>query len=233
MSTPDPRWRGPLAWMAQNPVASNLLMLIFIVGGLIMSTRVKKELFPEFSLDIVSIEVPFPGASPAEVEQGIVRVIEEAVRGLDGVKKVSARAAEGLGGLTIELMEGTDGGQALVDVKAAVDRVAFRFPQEAEEPIVRLVQNRTKTLSLVISGEKREAALRELAEVARDELLKDPHITLVEISGTRPREVAIEVPQGTLRSLGLSLGDIAGALRRASSAITTGMTKVRKMMRET
>ncbi|MEZ4464192.1 MAG: efflux RND transporter permease subunit [bacterium] len=93
MSTHDPRYRGPLAWMAQNPVAANLLMLIFIVGGLIMSTRVKKELFPEFSLDIVSIEVPFPGASPAEVEQGIVRVIEEAVRASTG----SRRSAPGPG----------------------------------------------------------------------------------------------------------------------------------------
>lgn len=217
--------KGPLAWMVKNAVAANLLMAVLLVGGLLMSGRVKQELFPEFSLDIVSIEVPFPGASPAEAEQGVVRVVEEAVRGLDGVKKVSARAGEGLAGLTVELVEGTDGGQALVDVKAAVDRVAFRFPQEAEQPVVRLVQNRQKSLSLVIYGEKREEALRELAEEARDELLRDPNITLVEVSGTRPREVAVEIPQDTLRSLGLSLSDVAAALRRSSVELPGGSVR--------
>jgi multidrug efflux pump subunit AcrB len=189
MSTPEPAAptaRGPIAWMAQNPVAANLLMAVLLVGGLLMSGRIKQELFPEFTLDLVTVEVPFPGASPAEVEQGIVRVVEEAVRGLDGVKKVTARAGEGIAGITVELMEGTDGGQALVDVKAAVDRVAFRFPAEAEEPGVRLVQNRTKSVSLVVHGSVGEEGLRALAEQARDDLLKDPLITLVEISGTRP-----------------------------------------------
>lgn len=228
MSTPEPAAptaRGPIAWMAQNPVAANLLMAVLLVGGLLMSGRIKQELFPEFTLDLVTVEVPFPGASPAEVEQGIVRVVEEAVRGLDGVKKVTARAGEGIAGITVELMEGTDGGQALVDVKAAVDRVAFRFPAEAEEPGVRLVQNRTKSVSLVVHGSVGEEGLRALAEQARDDLLKDPLITLVEISGTRPREVAVEIPQATLRSLGLTLGEVAQALRRASVELPGGAVR--------
>lgn len=217
--------RGPIAWMARNSVASNLLMFALMFGGLMLSTRVKQELFPEFTLDIVSIEVPYPAASPAVVEQQIVRIIEESVSGLDGVKKVTARAATGLAGLTVELIEGTDGNQALVDIKSAVDRVAFRFPQEAEEHNVRLVQNRSRSVSLVIHGQKSEEALRALAEATRDALLKDKRITLVELTGTRDREIDVTIPQAVLRAHDLSLGQVADVVRQSSVELPAGTLK--------
>ena len=217
--------KGPIAWMARNPVASNLLMWALMIGGLILSTRVKQELFPEFTLDIVSIEVPYPSASPGVVEQQIVRIVEESVSGLDGVKKVTARAATGLAGLTVELIEGTDGNQALLDIKSAVDRVAFRFPSEAEEHNVRLVQNRTRSLSLVIHGQKSEEALRQLAEATRDELLKDQRITLVELTGTRAREIDVSISQEVLRAYNLSLSQVADAVRQSSVELPAGTLK--------
>lgn len=217
--------RGPIAWMARNPVASNLLMWALMIGGLILSTRVKQELFPEFTLDIVSIEVPYPAASPAVVEQQIVRVIEEAVQGLDGVKKVTSRASTGLAGLTVELIEGTNGNQALVDIKSAVDRVAFRFPSEAEEHNVRLVQNRQRSVSLVIHGQKSEEALRQLAEATRDDLLKDRRITLVELTGTRNREIDVTIPQEVLRAYDLSLSQVADVVRQSSVELPAGTLK--------
>ena len=93
---------GAIAWMAGNPVAANLIMLVCLVGGLIMSTQIKQEVFPEFESDIVTVSVIYPGASPEEIEQGIVLAIEERVTGLDGVKKVTSPSVEGSGTVTVE-----------------------------------------------------------------------------------------------------------------------------------
>ena len=89
--------RGAIAWMARNSVAANLLMLLLIVGGILIGVNIQQEVFPEFDLDFVQVLVPYPGASPAEVEQGILLSIEDGVRGLDGVKRVTSNAFEGNG----------------------------------------------------------------------------------------------------------------------------------------
>ena len=96
--------KGPIAWIAGHSVAANLLMLFFLIGGLIYSGQIKKEVFPDFELDYVTVRVPYPGASPEEVERGVVLAIEEAVYGLDGIKEIRASAAEGVGTVTVELM---------------------------------------------------------------------------------------------------------------------------------
>ena len=93
--------KGPIAWMARNPVAANLLMFFFIFGGIFVALQAKQEVFPEVELDIIQVVVPYPGASPAEVEQGIILAVEEAIRGLDGVKRVTSRAFEGGGSVTV------------------------------------------------------------------------------------------------------------------------------------
>ncbi len=215
---------GVIAWMARNSVAANLLMAVLIIGGLFMSRKVKQELFPEITLDIINVTVPYPGASPAEVEQGIVLAVEEAVRGLDGVKHVRGRAFEGVGTINVELLDGTDPDRALNDVKSAVDRITS-FPEDAEEHTVALAVNRQQVISMVIYGDLDEEALRQLGERSRDGLLADPHITQAELSGVRPREIAVEVPQAQLRAHGLTLDDIAGAIRRASVELPGGTLK--------
>ncbi len=98
--------KGPIAWMAGHSVAANLLMLVFLVGGMILITQVKKEVFPDFDLDRVNITVPYPGASPAEVERGVILAIEEAVQGLEGVDEVTGSAREGVGSVRVEIIEG-------------------------------------------------------------------------------------------------------------------------------
>ncbi len=120
--------QGPLAWMTKNSVAANLLMLVFIVGGLLTLPSIKQEVFPEFELDLVLVSVPYPGASPSEVEQGVLLAVEEAVRAVDGVKEVRSTASEGAGTVVIELLLGTNSDRALADVKSAVDRITS-FPK--------------------------------------------------------------------------------------------------------
>ena len=115
--------RGPIRWMARNSVAANLLMVVLLIGGFMLALQVKQEVFPEFELDMVTISVPYPGASPAEVEQGIILAVEEEVRGIDGVKEVRSTASEGIGMTTIELLKGANSQKASQDIKNAIDRI--------------------------------------------------------------------------------------------------------------
>jgi len=220
---PDQR-RGPVAWMAGNSVAANMLMLVLLIGGLIYAFTIKKEFFPEFELDLVTVNVPYPGASPDEVEQGIVLAIEEVVRGLDGVEDVTSRAGEGFGNVTIELLRDADSKKALQDIKQEVDRI-ITFPEEAEEPQVTLLVAKRRVLSIVLYGDHDDSTLRALAENTRERLLQQPEITQVELSGVRPLEVSIEVPMDTLRTYNLTLGQIARKVRETSLELPGGSVK--------
>ncbi len=212
---------GAIAWMAKNPVAANLLMLAFIVGGLVLGGRVKQEVFPEFTIDMVVVSVPYPGASPEEVEQGIVLAVEDAVNGLDGVKRVTSTSGEGFGSVAVELLLGTDLGRAQQDVQTAVDSIVS-FPEEAERPRVQLISTKNRVVSLAISGDFSERVLRNRAEQIRDALIAEPGITQVELKFVRPLEVAVEIPDEQLRAYGLTLEGVASALRQGATELPAG-----------
>ncbi|MBZ4647993.1 MAG: acriflavin resistance protein [Desulfomicrobiaceae bacterium] len=218
------RMRGPLAWMAQNPVTANLIMIVCLVGGLIMSSRIKQEVFPEFSLDTVSVSVAYPGATPADVEQGIVLAVEDAISGVDGVKEVRSTASQGLAVITAEAVEGADVDRLYQDIKAEVDRIET-WPEEAERPIVRIDSRKRQVMTLALYGDAPLPALRDLAETVRDELLQDPGITQVELSGVPDLEIAVEIPQNTLRRYGLTAVDVARVISTAAVDIPGGTLK--------
>lgn len=215
-----------LARMAKNRVAANLLMLVLLLGGLLTIPRIGKEVFPTAELDVVSVRVPYPGASPEEVEQGVIRAIEEEVRGIEGVKEVRSIADEGLGIVNVELLLGANRDQLLNDVESAVGRITS-FPEDVERPTVSLASNRRQVISLVYYGDVPENTLRLLAERARDELLDEDAITLVELSGTRPREISIEIPRDELRRYGLSITEAADRVRAASIDMPAGEIETR------
>ena len=127
--------RGVLAWMAQNAVAANILMFVLIASGLAMlASQIRQEVFPEVELDLILVNVVYPGASPEEVEQGVILAVEESVRGLDGVKEMRSTAAEGVGVVAVELMLGTNANRALADGKCG--RPHHLFPEDIERPVV-------------------------------------------------------------------------------------------------
>jgi len=216
--------RGPLAWMAGNSVAANLLMLVLLVGGLIWGMQIKQEVFPDFDLDYVAITVPYPGASPEEVEQGIVLAVEEAVSGLDDIKEITSSAREGAATVTVEIVSEGDLDKLAQDIKSEVDGITS-FPDEAEEPHVTIVSHRRQVISVVLYGDQDDRILREVAEQARDQLLQDPEITQVDLSGVRPLEISIEVPQENLRTYNLTLEDVAKKVREASVELPGGGIK--------
>ncbi|WP_228723299.1 efflux RND transporter permease subunit [Desulfosediminicola flagellatus] len=213
--------RGPISWMVHNRVTPNLLMIFLILGGLYMSTKIKKEVFPSFELDMVSISVSYPGSSPEEVEQGIVLAIEDAIEGIDGIKEVTSTAGEGNGSVRAELMDDANPQMVLQDIQQEVGRIST-FPDDAEDAVISLASHKRQVLRVNFFGDVQERSLREVVEQVRDRLLQASDITQVEISGARDLEVVVEIPMEKLRMHGLTLSAVANIIRQSSVEIPGG-----------
>ena len=213
-----------IRWMANNHVAANLLMVVLVVGGLIKGLGIKQEIFPETSMDKVTISVSYPGAGPEEVEEGILLKVEDSLTGIDGIDEITSTAREGIGTVVAEIRTGEDVNLILQDIKSEIDRIDT-FPEDAEKPVVSKVLNVREVASIVVYGNTTERALREQAEIIREELLADPRITQVELSGVRPYEIAVEIPEGKLRQYNLTLDQVAGILKQASLDLPGGNIK--------
>jgi multidrug efflux pump subunit AcrB len=216
--------KGVVAWFAENHVAANLLMLFFLIAGAVTGLTMKIEVFPEFSLDRIVVTTQYMGASPAEVEEAIIRRIEERVAGLAGIKRIDSTAREGSGMVTIEVMEGWDLKKLLDEVKAEVDSITT-FPNEAERPIVREMTRRTQVISLAVYGDVSEWTIKNLAEEIKNEITDLPGITQADLFGVRTGEIHIEVSEETLRRHGLTLGKVAEAVRRGSLDLPAGRVR--------
>ncbi len=216
--------RGIIDWFARNSVAANLLMVLTMVGGLMTVSTLKQEVFPEFSLDLVSVQVSYLGAAPEEVEEGVCVRIEEAIQGLDGIKRITSTASEGVGTVMVELELGTETGRVLDDIKARIDAIDT-FPEETEKPVIRESTNRQQVISVAIWGDAGERTLRYLGDQVRDEINAIPGITQVELANARPYEIAIEISEDDLRRHGLTFDYVAGAVRRASLDLPGGSVK--------
>lgn len=214
-----------VAWFIENHVAANLLMLFLVFTGVITGLTIKLEVFPEFSLDRISINTEYIGASPAEVEESIIRRIEERVAGLAGIKRIDSTAREGFGTVMIEVMKDWDLKTLLDEIKAEVDGITT-FPNEAERPIVREVTRRTQVISLAVYGDAPESTIKNLAETIRDEITNLDGITLADIHGIRESEIHIEISEETLRRYGLTLGRVGELVRKASLDLPAGNIKV-------
>ncbi|EMB18348.1 efflux RND transporter permease subunit [Rhodopirellula europaea] len=212
---------GPIAWMARNSIAANLLMLLLLGGGIWSAYAIQKEVFPQFQLDIVEVAVGYPGAAPEEVEQGILRPIEEAVRGVEGIREVTSEAREGRGEVLIELVGGEDRMKVLQDVDQAVSRIRT-FPDQIEQPEVRLQSRQQEVMQVAIYGPIDVWALRKLAEQLRDQLQSKEQITQVELRRVPAYVTHVEIPRQRLREYGLTLPDVAQIIRTSSQDVAAG-----------
>jgi len=214
-------------WFARNPVAANLLMLVLVVGGVVGATTAKMELFPEFSLDMVSVSVVYPGASPEEVEEGICIKIEEEVHGIEGVERVTSTAVEGMGTVMIEVRSGEDARRVLDDVKTRVDAIST-FPDEGEKPVIQEILMRQQVINVAVFGDAGERRLKELGERVRDEINALPGVSQVELVSARPYEMSIEVSEAALQRHGLTFDDVARAVRASSLDLSGGTIKTER-----
>jgi multidrug efflux pump subunit AcrB len=217
---------GFFAWFTQNHVAAVLVGLTFVVAGLaaLSTGRVRREVFPEIAPNVITVQVPYPGATPTEVAQGVCLRVEEAVEGITGVDKITASANEGVGLVVVEALESADLEQVLSDVKNRVDAIT-NFPAEIEEPIVSRLVVRKEVINVSIYGDADELVLKRLAESAREAIAALPQVSQVELAAVRPYEISIEVGEEALRRHGLSFDDVAAAVRRSSLDLPAGAIK--------
>ena len=216
----EPAKVGWIAWMVRHRVAPNILMVFLLLGGILAAFQVKQEVFPEFDLDIITVRVPYPGASPAEVEQGIVLVVEEAVRGIAGIKETSI-AAESIGTVTAELSEGVDRQRVFQDIQQAVERVTT-FPQQAEDPVVSIAGRVRRVMQVQVFGDVSPMQLRSAAEMVRESLLAQRDISKIDLSGVRDFEVRVEISQAALQRYNLSLQQVSTIIQRNAIELPSG-----------
>ncbi len=214
----------------QNAPAMNIIMVAVILVGLYSLSMLRRETFPEFDLDTIMVTVPYPGAAPEEVEEGICQKIEEAVQSISGIKKMTSTAAEGSGSVTLELESDVrDPARILDDVQSAVDRIST-FPEKAERHEVKLAEIQEVVIRVGVLGPDRndaeaELALRDVAEQVREELLLLPEVSQVNMTGTKSYEIDIEIPEATLRAHGLSLQDVASRVQRENHQLPAGTVR--------
>ena len=217
---------GAIKWMIRNRVTANLLMVFILVAGSFGAISLRKQVFPEFSPELINISVAYPGASPIEVEEAIVVPTEAALESIDEVEEVNATASQSLAVVTAELRSGVDKQQVLDEVKSAIDRIRT-FPVQIERPVVNLASPRSQVIQLVVSGNVGERALKVLAKEARDDLIALGAISDVQISGTRDYELSIEVSSDILDAYGFSLSQLATIVRRESLELSGGEIETR------
>ncbi len=210
-----------IAWFAGNRVAANLMMMFIVVAGIASLGSIDQKTFPDIEVDIIQIVVPYLGAAPEEVEEGVCIRIEEEIHGIEGIDRINSNANEGACGVIVELVANTSTDRALSEIKNAVDGITT-FPEQTEKPIVSHYTIKRNALKLALSGDVGERALRLWGERIRDEIAALPGVTQVELQGARDYEISIEVPEVSLRRHGITFDQVVRAVRRSSIDLPGG-----------
>jgi multidrug efflux pump subunit AcrB len=211
-----------IAWFARNGVAANLLMAGIIACGLTLVVQeIPVEIFPSTDSDTVVVRVSYPGATPEDVERGIITRIEEALQDVQGIDRIIATAQEAFASVRIEAESYKDGRELLNDVKTKVDAIST-LPLDAESPVIELLDFSFEAITVVVSGSYEEDDIVYYTEQIRDELEQLPGVSQLSLGYVRDREINIEVSEDTLRQYGLSLSEVASAIGRNSLDLSAG-----------
>jgi len=219
-----------IKWAIDNTPAMNTLMAAILIVGAVSLYFLHREVFPEFELEMVLITVPYPGASPEEVEEGICQKLEEAVQAIDGIKNVHAVAREGVGNVILELeADVPDAQKVLNEIRSEVDRIPS-LPELAEDPEIKQITLRREAIQVGVIGPdvdspEAEVALRDVAERVRNALLQLKSVSQAELLGTKQYQIDIEIPELTLRKYGLTLQDVARIVRQENIEVPGGTMK--------
>ena len=216
--------KGIIAWFARNTVAANLLMLIIILVGIFSVFSIKKQMFPDIEIKTISIQVPYLGAAPQEVEEGVIDKIEEALEDIEGLEQVTARAMEGMASVSIEVEDNYDVQEVMDEIKVQIDSISS-FPEQIERPVIYRNKITNNVMWLSVHGEVPERTLKEFAKDVRDELKTKKIASKVDIMGGLDYEVSIEVSEYKLQEYGLTFDHVANAIRASSLDLPGGSIK--------
>jgi multidrug efflux pump subunit AcrB len=212
---------GLIAWFAKNSVAANLLMIFLLLGGLWAMFTITKEVQPKIVTNFITISVPYPGATPTDVEQGVIARVEEAIADIEGIDEIVSTAREGSASVRVEINPDYDILEAMDRIKMRVDAIPT-LPAETEQPIYQRNTFTQEVIWVSVFGAVEERTLKEFAREVRDEIRALPAVTRAELVGTRDYEIAIELSEATLRAYGLTLDEVANAIRRSSLDLPGG-----------
>lgn len=209
-----------LGTLARHPVAANLVMLILLALGALALPQLNTQFFPEFDMELVSVRVVWAGATPEDVERSITKPLEQELKSVDALKRMTSTSSQGASLVMLEFPEGTDMGQATRRVEEKVNAVR-NLPQEAEKPVISHVINYEPIARILIQGAKDKREARQLARRAERELLARG-VAKVDITGMPDEELDIQIPMAQLNSLGLSLAQVANKVNGASQDVPAG-----------
>ena len=210
-----------IRFFAAHPTAGNLLMVLFMALGIVTLPEIKRETFPEVKAYSAEVRVPYPGATPSDVEQGICLVLEDALDGISFIEEKNCEARQNLGLMTVKMLEQGDFNKFLDDVKTAVDGISD-FPDEAETATVKEKGRTQNVISIALTGDLPRVELKTLAEQLKQKLLQHPQIPLVEIHGFSERQLRVEVSNEKLRSYGLNLQELASLISKQDLDLPVG-----------
>jgi len=210
-----------IAYFIKYPVAVNIIIIAFVLLGILGYSSLKSSFFPLTKSKVITINVVYPGASPQEIEEGVVLKIEDNLKGLVGVDRVTSKSSENAATITVESLKGYDINVILSDVKNAVDKVP-NFPSGMEPPVVAKVEVARETISFVVTGER--VPLKTLKKITRDienDLRRIEGISQINVSGYPDEEIEIAVRENDLLAYNLTFQQVAAAVSQ-SNILTTG-----------
>lgn len=213
--------RRVIEFFIRYTVWTNVLLIATMLFGFYSLSQLRYSFFPELQTDFITIQIPFPGASPQEVEEGVVLKIEENLDGLEGLERVTSVSRENFASVSVEITGGYDLDKVLNDVKNAVDQINS-FPQNSEKPVIFEQKFRSRAVTVALYGDTDLFNLKYIAETFRDELMATPEISQVNISGLPNQEISIEVSEANLRRYQLTFDEISQAVRTANINISGG-----------
>ncbi|MFM2216168.1 MAG: Multidrug resistance protein MdtC [Planctomycetota bacterium] len=222
---------GVVRWAVKHMAGINFLVAAILIGGLASFFGMRRETFPEFQLEVIVVSVPYPGATPDEVESGICQKIEESVQSLSGIKKLTSICREGSGFTLVQLEPNVrDVQKVLSEVRSAVDRISVFFPERSEKPTVEQVTFRTPAIRVAVLGPKdgdgqTEQRLRNFAESVRDRLIELPNVSQAQVVNVKPFQIDVEISEDTLRQYGLTLSQVASILRKENMELPSGQIR--------
>ena len=210
-----------LSFFIKYPVAVNVIMFAVAIFGYLGLQQTKSSFFPLDDSKLIFINIAYPGASPVEIEEGVVLKIEDNLRGLVNIDRVTSASQENTASITVEIEEGADIDIVLANVKNAVDRVPS-FPVDMEPPVISKQENINRAITFTLSGEGVPLkTLKEFARKVENDIRAIPNISQIEVGGYPTEEIEIAVRENDLLAFDLSFAEVAAAVRN-SNIITTG-----------